>query len=264
LTYALGDGVTGGSVDGEPYDVRVGLEGRIHTWSLYGTDTLSLRDRWHVTLSSRYDAITVHNTDRIHPGGAPGSLDGDHAFRRFNPALGVTFRASEALGAYVAYGEGSRAPTSIELGCADPNQPCKLPNAMAGDPPLRQVVTRTWEAGVRGRRGAFEWSAGVFRATNRDDILFVLSEETSFGYFKNFGKTRRRGLELGGSAGLGRLRAGGGYTYLRASFESPEPLNGESNSSNYAAAAGFPGLEGGIAVVPGNRMPLIPAHLFKA
>lgn len=36
----------------------------------------------------------------------------------------------------------SRAPTSVELGCANPAQPCKLPNAMAGDPPLAPVAAK--------------------------------------------------------------------------------------------------------------------------
>ena len=98
-------------------------------------------------LSGRYNQTSVRNRDRIQPGGGPGSLDGDHQFRRFNPAAGVTFSPSRAVNVYAGYSEGSRAATSIELGCADPDEPCKLPNAMAGDPPLNQVVTRTWEAG---------------------------------------------------------------------------------------------------------------------
>ena len=61
----------------------------------------------------------------------------------------------------------------------------------------KQVVTRTVEAGVRGKRGPIGWSAGVFHADNKDDILFVASTQTGFGYFKNFGSTRRQGIELG-------------------------------------------------------------------
>ena len=56
--------------------------------------------------------------------------------------------------------EVSRAATSIELGCADPEAPCKLPNAMAGDPALDQVVTRTSETGVRGGNATLTWNAG--------------------------------------------------------------------------------------------------------
>ena len=104
----------------------------------------------------------------------------------------------------------------------------------------------------------------MFRADNQDDILFVLAEETSFGYFRNFGQTRRRGLELGANGRIGRFTLGTGYTYLVATFESDETVNGESNSTNDAAGSGAPGLEGAIDIVPGNRIPLVPAHLFKA
>ena len=45
------DGVTGGEVDGEPYDTRVDLDGAIHTWSAYATDTLSIGAAWNVTVS---------------------------------------------------------------------------------------------------------------------------------------------------------------------------------------------------------------------
>ena len=119
-----------------------------------------------------------------------------------------------------ATAKAAATPTSIELGCANPDEPCKLPNAMAGDPPLEQVVTRTWEAGARGRPRGLNWSAGVFRADNRDDILFVTSGQTGFGYFKNFGETRRQGLELGAHRQLGRVTVGGGYTLLIATYES--------------------------------------------
>ena len=155
------------------------LDGLIHTFSLYATDTLSIADAWRVTLSGRYNRTRIRNTDRIERGGGPKSLDGDHAFSRFNPAAGVTFSPSRTVNLYVGYSEGSRAPASIELGCANPTQPCKLPNAMAADPPLNQVVTRTWEAGLRRAQGhTTGWNIGVFRAENRDDMLGVMRLRT--------------------------------------------------------------------------------------
>jgi outer membrane receptor protein involved in Fe transport len=261
---AFGDGVTGGTVDGEPFDRRVDLDGLTQTVSAYATDTISIGAAWNVTLSGRFNRTTVQNRDAIDPGGGSGSLDGDHVFSRFNPAAGVTFSPSRTLNFYGGYSEGSRAATSIELGCANPDQPCKLPNAMAGDPPLDQVVTRTWEGGARGSRHGVSWSAGVFRADNHDDILFVTSDQTGFGYFRNFGETRRKGLELGAQARLGRVTVGGGYTFLAATYESDETVNGEGNSTNDSAEAGAPGLEGTIAIRPGNRIPLMPRHMFKA
>jgi outer membrane receptor protein involved in Fe transport len=258
-TNAFADGVTGGEVDGEPFDARVDLDGHTRTVSLYATDTFRIRDGIHGTLSGRFNRTVVENVDAITPGGGTGSLDGTHTFSRFNPAAGVTIALPRRVNAYVGYSEGSRAATSIELGCADPESPCKLPNAMAGDPPLDQVVTRTFEAGLRGAQRV-RWNAGYFRAGNRDDILFVMSEQTGFGYFRNFGRTRRQGLELGADTDLGRVTLGVDYTFLDATFQSPETLNGESNSSNDTGS----GLEGTIDIEPGARMPLIPRHVFKA
>jgi len=263
---AFADGVSGGNVDGEPLDNRVDLDGVVRTASAYATNTTSIADRWHATLSGRFNQTTVGNRDRIAPAAGAGSLTGDHAFSRFNPAAGLTVSPSRSVNLYVSYGEGSRAPTSIELGCADPSTPCRLPNALAGDPPLDQVVTRTLEGGVRGGhggRGAFNWNAGVFRGTTSDDLLFVASTQTGFGYFKNFGETRRQGLELGATLRAGRVTSGAGYSFIDATYQSDDTLDGSSNSSNRTAAAGRKGLAGAIAIHAGDRIPLVPQHTLK-
>jgi outer membrane receptor protein involved in Fe transport len=261
---AFADGETGGDADGEPFDTRVDLAGVVQIYSLYATDTLTLTPRVNITASGRFNRTAVRNRDAIRPGGGEGSLDGDHTFSRFNPAAGITFSPSSRLNVFGGYSEGSRAATSIELGCADPESPCKLPNALAGDPPLDQVVTRTWEAGARGDYRQMSWTASVFRSDNHDDILFVTSEQTGFGYFRNFGRTRREGIELGAHRQFGAVTVGTGYTVLAATYQSEETVNGESNSSNDAAKAGRPGLEGTIDVEPGDRIPLAPRHMFKA
>ena len=256
-------GVTGGDVDGVPYDNRVDLDGHVNTGSVFATDVLPIGSAWHVTLSARFNRTSISNADQLNPAAGPGSLTGDHAYSRLNPAAGVTFSPSAAVNLYVGYSEGSRAPTSIELGCADPNEPCKLPNALAGDPPLDQVVTRTVEAGVRGGQGPITWNAGVFHAANQDDLLFVASTQTGFGYFKNFGSTRRQGVELGLNARKGRVSGGVGYTWLDATFQSGETVDGTGNSTNALATAGAKGLEGTIEIQPGDRIPLIPRNMIK-
>jgi outer membrane receptor protein involved in Fe transport len=126
------------------------------------------------------------------------------------------------------------------------------------------VVTRTFEGGVRGTRGPIAWNADFFHADNHNDILFVASQQSGFGYFKNFGKTRRQGIELGLNGRRGRLNAGAHYTWLDATFQSPETIAGAGNSTNDAAQAGGLGLHGDIDIEPGNHIPLIPRHIFKA
>ena len=263
---AFGDGgVTGGDIDGVPYDTRVDLAARTRTWSLFATDTLALNPQTHLTLSGRYNRTTVKSRDGLITDGGAGSLDGDSVYGRFNPAVGLTWAPTSRLNAYVGYAQGSRAPSAIEIGCADPANPCKLPNSFAGDPPLKQVVTQTIEAGVRGgEAGRYAWNLGLFRADNRNDILFVADNQAGFGYFKNFGKTRRQGIEAGVQASVtAAFDVGFNYTFLDATYRSGELVDGSANSSNDAAAAGFPGVEGVIAIQPGNRIPLIPRQILK-
>lgn len=251
---AFGDGVTGGTVDGVPYDTRVDLRGFIHTQSVFATDTLTLAAPLHLTASGRYNRTTVHNRDLVRPGGVPGSLDSRNSYGRLNPSVGLTYDPSKTINLYVGYSEGSRAPTSIELGCADPNLPCKLPNAMAGDPPLKQVFARTWEGGLRAAVGGVNFSVGVFRADNHNDIQFVSSTQSGFGYFRNFGSTRREGVELGARGKVRMVTTGASYTFLAATYQSSETFNGSGNSSND---------DGVIAVKPGNQIPLVPRHMAK-
>ncbi len=266
---ALGDGVTGGDVNGTPFDTRVDVASRTRTWSVFASQVLALNAQTHLTLAGRYNRSTVKSRDAISPGGGTGSLDGEHQFSRFNPALGLTWAVMPQLTAYGGINQGSRAPSAVELGCADPANPCKLPNAMAGDPPLKQVVTTTVEAGLRGSAaGGTAWNIGLFSAENKDDILFVADNVAGFGYFKNFGKTRRQGLEAGFAITLAGITplpitAGANYTFIDATFRSAEILGGAGNSGNTSAQAGFRGVGGTIQIQPGNRIPLVPRHLLK-
>jgi outer membrane receptor protein involved in Fe transport len=262
-------GVTGagafadGTQDAEnATDSRVDLGGNGRTYSLYIGDMLALNDRLHLSVAGRYDRNSIRNRDALNPGGGTGSLDGDHTFGRFNPSVGLSLTASPMLSYYASYSQSSRAPSSIELGCADPASPCRLPNSMAGDPPLDEVVTSTWEAGVRGAvADRLRWNVGVFSADNRDDILFVAGDQAGFGYFRNFSRTRRQGLELGATSHVGKLTAGISYTLLDATFRSAELLAASGNSSNDAPAPGF---DGNIDIAPGDRIPLTPRQIVKA
>lgn len=244
---------------------QVSLHGVTPNWSLFAIDTLSLGKQWSVTLAGRYNRSTIDNTDRLNPVAGLGSLDGNYVFQRVNPSAGVTYHPSQLFTLFANYSQASRAPTSIELGCADPSDPCSLPNALASDPPLQQVVTSTWEAGVRGR---FEkdghWSLDGFRAINRNDILFVASQQLGTGYFKNFGATERKGIQASVDGRIRRFTVGLDYTFLDATYQSTETVSGSSNNTSDTALAGTPGLDGVITVHPGNRIPLIPKQSGKA
>jgi outer membrane receptor protein involved in Fe transport len=260
---AFADGST--NSNGVPADTRVDLHGLVNTPSIYAADTFSL-DKWSFTFSGRYNHTSVQNTDRLPPVGAGGrgSLNGNYVFERFNASAGLTYSPWAVFSVYFSYAEASRAPTAIELGCSDPSFPCNLPNALVSDPPLKQVVTRTFEAGARGLfENNLRWNAGWFFAQNYNDLLFVASPQTGFGYFTNFGKTRRQGVEAGLSGHIRQFTLGGNYTFLDATYQSPQTVDGVANSSNASAQSGLPGVDDDIAIQPGNHIPQIPRNMLK-
>lgn len=236
----------------------VNLNGRSRTASLFATDTLSVNQYWHLTASARYNHTTVKNRDNINDG-LPESLSGNHHFNRINPSLGVTFTPTETLSLFGSYSESNRAPTSIELGCANPAYPCKLPNAMASDPPLDQVIAKTYDAGVRGKfSDNLKWNASVYRTMNHDDIQFISTNSNtgSLGYFDNVGRTKRQGLDLGLSGTIDKFFFRAGYSYILAKYDSELLLVNEVNSEADAATDS-------ISVRKGNYLAGIPKHQFK-
>jgi outer membrane receptor protein involved in Fe transport len=242
----------------EQIDTQVNLGGRSKTTSLFATDTLSLNQFWHVTASARYNYTKVKNRDHLNASGSAASLSGDHSFNRINPSIGLTFTPTETLSIFGSYSESSRAPTSIELGCANPAVPCKLPNAMASDPPLDQVVSKTYDFGMRGQvTDNLKWNASVYRTINHNDIHFINSSSYSgaLGYFDNVGRTKRQGLDLGLTGSIEKLSFKAGYSFISAKYDSDLELINEVNSSANA--------DGVISVRKGNYLAGIPKHQFK-
>jgi len=255
-------GVTG--IGEENDEAEVKLKAVSKTFSLFATDTLSLSDVYHLTLSGRYNYTKIDNEDGLEDD-PPETLTEKRSFNRFNPAIGLSVTPTKDFSFYGSYNEGSRAPTAIELGCAFQDLDndgigdtgCKLPNAMAGDPPLKKVVSKTFEAGVRGKlAGELGYSASVYRTQNTDDIQFISSNPVNGeGNFQNVGKTRREGLDFGVDGNLGPdFRWNAGYSYVRATYQSPFRIANEVNSS----AVGDE-----IQVSSGDYLAGIPKHQFK-
>jgi iron complex outermembrane receptor protein len=239
----------------------VAVDAIVTSVGVYASDTFALRRDLFVTAAARLNRSAVSLEDQLGE-----ALTGAHAYARLNPALGVSYQPRPALGGYLGYAESARAPSPIELTCASPSDPCRLPNGFVADPPLAQVVARTVELGVRGRlrrgRGTFDYVVAGFRTTNSDDIIFISSGSVANrGYFANVGGTQRRGLEAGLS---GRYRVGAGatgllswslhYALLAATFETPF----SALSVTHPDAVG-----GAIAVPAGARIPASPRHVGK-
>ena len=246
--------------------------------SAFVADTWTVTDVLSLQLAGRINWAHLSTEDQ-----APsGALDGKHDFARFNPAAGVSYSPLPEITLFASYSEGNRAPTTAELACADPNAPCRLPNAFVADPPLRQVATRGFELGLRGTVGAVEkpllrWSVAAFGSRNYDDILFVAGSRVGTGYFRNAGRTQRLGFEADLAGEIGPVRYAFGYSLLAATFESELTLPGAAHPlANHDGSMGEEGgdetggddddddIGGTIDVAPGDRIPGLPTHVVNA
>ncbi|WP_415901245.1 TonB-dependent receptor [Neptuniibacter sp. QD29_5] len=241
-------GVTGIGIYDNESSVR--LETDVTNIGLFVTDTLALNEKLDLTLSARYNYT---NIDMVGIGEENLDLTGNHSFKRLNPAVGLAYQANDHMSYYGSYSESSRAPTPAELSCADPEDPCKLPNGFVSDPPLEQVVAKSFEVGVRGNSAGYGWSAGAFHTMNHDDIIFQNAGTlASEGYFANVGKTRRMGIELAANKKYDNVAVGVSYTWMDASFQTPF----NSVSTNNPQGDTRP-------VEKGDAIPGLPEHNIK-
>jgi iron complex outermembrane receptor protein len=235
----------------------VSLSATSQVYALFVTDSLDLTPALTATASARFNDSAISLADRL---GA--DLSGDNRYRRVNPALGATYKIAPSATLYAGFSQNTRTPTPSEIECSNPAQPCLLPSSLSSDPPtLKQVVSRSYEAGLRGTvtlsgqsARALTWNADLFRTDLTDDIYGVATSISS-GYFENIGSTRRQG----GAAGL-TYRADGwsvtaNYSLVDATFQSALTLPSANNP--YADPNGT------IHVLPGDRLPAIPKHQLK-
>jgi iron complex outermembrane recepter protein len=250
----------------EVRDNRVRLNTTTETFGFFLSNSFSITDKLTATVAGRYNHSSITMANQFIDG--VDKLSGQHSFERLNPSAGLTYQILDNLNVYANYGESARMPTPMELSCADKNDPCRLPNAFLSDPPLKQVVAKTWEGGFRGNlnqllgKGDLKWNLGYFHTVNNDDIIFrrdTTSNILSQGYFSNVGKTRRYGIEAATTLNYPQLFSSiddwhfsTNYTYLNASFLDGFVIQNPLN------------LEQPAQVSYGDRIPGIPEHIFKA
>ncbi len=234
----------------------VGLGARTLYTGIYLTDTLDLTRRLSLTGGARYNFAQVNLSDEL---GDDPALNANNTYTHFNPIIGATYKLTPDLTLYGDYAVANRAPTPLELACADPMHPCLIDNALVGDPPLKQVVTYTYEAGLRGQLDAGEghvnWSVGAYHALNTSDILAVSSPLPGHEFFQNAGDTQRKGIEANLTYKQDGLNLYANFTTVDARFMNALTLQSPNNP--------FADANGNIFVVPGDHLAGIPDFRFK-
>lgn len=240
----------------EDAELSAHVAGRSRSLGLHGSDTWQLQPGTHLTAALRLNHSRVSNqldTVDDDTGVLENKPRESFSYRSLNPALGLAQRL-DALPGVTLFGNlarSTRVPTVIELGCADPQEPCRLPAGLQADPYLKQVKSTTLEAGARfGQPDGWRGSVALYRSDNRDDILFSsVSVNGQLGYFRNFDRTRHEGLDLALARRWGTLETSLAYSHLRASYQSEGVIRqGERN------VAIRPGMA--IAGLPRNQLKL--------
>lgn len=237
----------------EPRELSADVDGKSTTWAVYATDTWRLAPRTHLTMTARYNRSSVGNQLSV--------VDDDtdvfeakprerFTYKSLNPAIGLAHRLEAGPTLFGNIARNTRVPTVIELGCADPDEPCRLPAGLQADPFLEQVKSTTAELGLRWPISpTTRFNLEVYRTENKDDILFrSVSVTGQLGYFANFPKTRNQGLDAEFATSFGSFDLGVGYSFLDATYEAHGVLRqGERN----------------VTIRPGTRIAGLPRHTLK-
>jgi iron complex outermembrane receptor protein len=244
---------------------------------LYATDSFDVTNRLSVTAGGRFNLAQISLEDQT---GQNPLLNSTNQFQRFNPMVGATYKITPNITAYADYAEANRAPTPLELGCSDPQHPCMIDTFLIADPPLKQVVSHTVEAGLRGsfgkdaKTGLLTWGLGVYRTLSDDDIIEVGSPSVggpvaNFGFFQNFGKTQRQGVEAKVDYRQERWNVYANYTFVDATYRTAGMLFSPNNPNAICQDGGRFAQEQDncvtptVNVAPGDHIGGIPEHRFK-
>ena len=230
-----------------------GVRGRSIALGVYGSDTWEIAQGTNLTAAARYNYARVSNTITRYVGGT-GTDQARESFNygSFNPSLGISRKLSSSVTVFGNVGQSNRVPTVIELGCADDREEyaCRLPTGLQSDPYLKQVIAQTIEFGTRWRADESEFTAALYRTDNKDDILFrsIVSTTTGLGYFTNFSRTRRQGLDFSARTMVGAWTFQGSYNYLDATYQDDGELFGGERS---------------VEVKRGTRIAGLPEHTVR-
>ncbi|MGN2395717.1 TonB-dependent receptor PqqU, partial [Klebsiella quasipneumoniae] len=169
-----------------------------------------LTDKLSLDAGVRYSSVWFDSNDYyITPGN--GDDSGDANYHKWLPAGSLKYALTDAWNVYLSAGRGFETPTINELSYRSDNQS----GLNFG---LKPSTNDTVEIGSKTRIGNGLLTAALFQ-TDTDNEIVVDSSSGGRTSYKNAGKTRRQGMELGLDQQFGeswRLKAA--WTWLDATY----------------------------------------------
>ncbi|HEV7836476.1 MAG TPA: TonB-dependent receptor, partial [Gemmatimonadaceae bacterium] len=178
----------------------------------YVRDELALGERYVLTASARADAVRFRVEDRLITATNPDD-SGRRVLDAISPMVGILARQSASHSAYANVSSAFETPTATELG--------NTPSGAGGiNRDLKPQRSTTYEVGVKGVGAAgLQYSASLFATGVHDELIpFDIPASGGRRYFRNAGRTSRRGAELGLGGTVRALDLSGAYTYANYRF----------------------------------------------
>ena len=204
---------------------------------IYAADEITLSPRYIVTASARADAVRFAVKDRLISSGNPND-SGNRTLRSLSPMIGFVVRLSPTTSYYWNLSSAFETPTATELG--------NHADGTAGiNQELRPQRSLTYETGWRGTGGSsLHYDAALFVTAVRDELVpFEIASSNGRRFFRNAGRTARRGLEVSLGEKIGSAEFGLAYTH-----------------ANYR----YRKFTAGGASFAGKRIPGVPAQQLQA
>ena len=209
----------------------------ISSWGSYLRDELELGDRFSLSAGARADAVRFRVKDKLINATNPDD-SGERLLDAVSPTAGFLARLSDSHSAYANVSTAFETPTATELG----NQP----DGSAGiNQNLKPQRSLTYEVGLKGVGAAgFQYNVALFSTSVHDELIpFDIPASAGRRYYRNAGRTSRRGAEVGLGVQMGVVELGTAYTY-----------------GNYH----FVDFTVGTADYAGNQIPGVPRQTFQA
>lgn len=181
-------------------------------WNLdpYLQTQWQLTDKLTFNAGVRYSSVWFDSNDYyVTPGNSDDS--GDASYHKWLPAGSLKYAVTDAWNIYLSAGRGFETPTINELSYRSGNQ-----SGLNFD--LKPSTNETVEIGSKTRIGNGLFTAALFQ-TDTDNEIVVDSSSGGRTSYKNAGKTRRQGMELGLDQQFGdswKLKAA--WTWLDATY----------------------------------------------
>ena len=189
-------------------------------------DELTLAPGYLLSAGVRADYVKFDVTDHVITATDPDD-SGDRTLHAISPTVGFVARVTPLTSIYANVATAFETPTTTEL--------ANRPDSSGGiNPNLKPQYSTTYEAGIKGiALGRVQYDVAAFATQVRDELIpYEVPGGEGRTFYRNAGRTHRRGAEVGLGLMLGEFEAALAYSYSNFKFAEFTTDSGASYAGN--------------------------------